>query len=325
MAAASAHHPIAVYGAIVANALIAVIKFVAAFLTGSSAMLSEGIHSVVDTGNQLLLLLGIHKSKKPADESHPFGHGKDLYFWGLVVAMLLFGIGGGMSMYEGISHLRHPSELSDPTWSYVVLGLAFILEAVVLVIAVRELLRQKPEGANWWQAMRLSKDPAIYIVVAEDAAALAGVTVAAGGIFLGHLLNDPFWDGAASIVIGLILSIVAVFLAYESKGLLLGESADPVIVRAVKAMAEGDEAVQAVQSPLTMHFGPHNVLLTMSVQFKPHLSGAELVAGIDRLETAIKKKFPQVTRIFIEAGSFTERPTDSSGKTGDAAGEISPA
>lgn len=325
MASGSAAHPIAVYGAIAANAIIAVIKFIAAYITGSSAMVSEGIHSVVDTGNQLLLLLGIHKSKKPADEMHPFGHGKDLYFWGLVVAMLLFGIGGGMSIYEGISHLRHPSELSDPTWSYVVLALAFVIEAIVLVIAVRELLRQKPKGANWWQAMRASKDPAIYVVVAEDAAALAGVMVAAGGIFLGHWLNNPLWDGAASIVIGVILAVVAVFLAYESKGLLLGESADPVIVRAVKALAEGDAAVRAVQSPLTMHFGPHNVLLTMAVEFKPHLTGAELVAGVDRLQAGIKKKFPQVTRIFIEADSFTDGAKDVASDHKAITGDTAPA
>lgn len=306
MASGSAHHPIAVYGAIIANALIAVIKFVAAYLTGSSAMLSEGIHSVVDTGNQLLLLLGIHKSKKPADDSHPFGHGKDLYFWGLVVAMLLFSIGGGMSIYEGITHLRHPSELSDPTWSYVVLGLAFIIEGTVFVIAIRELMRQKPKGANLWQAMKASKDPAIYIVVAEDAAALAGVTVAATGIFLGHLLNNPFWDGAASIVIGLILAIVAMYLAYESKGLLLGESADPEIVRGVKDLAQADDAVHAVQTPLTMHFGPHNVLLAMSVEFQPDLSGGQLAAAIDRLQAGIQEKFPQITRIFIEADAISK-------------------
>ncbi len=303
---ASANKPIAVYGAIAANALIAVIKFTAAFFTGSSAMVSEGIHSVVDTGNQLLLLLGIRKSKKPADESHPFGHGKDLYFWGLVVAMLLFSIGGGMSIYEGISHLRHPKELSDPTWNYVVLALAFLIEGIVFIIAIRELQRRKQKGMNLWQAMKASKDPAIYVVVAEDAAALAGVTVAAVGIFLSHWLNDPVWDGVASIVIGGILALVAVFLAYESKALLLGESADQTIVQGVRELAEQDATVHAVKSPLTMHFGPDDVLLAMSIEFKSHLSGVELAGVIDNLQSQIQKKFPSVKKIFIEADSITE-------------------
>lgn len=304
MASGSAAHPVAVYGAIVANLLIAVVKFVAAAITGSSAMLSEGIHSVVDTGNQLLLLLGIHQSKKPADEEHPFGHGKDLYFWGLIVSMLLFGIGGGMSVYEGITHLQHPVELTDPTWSYWVLGAAFVLEAVSFVIAVRELSHGKAKEDNFWQAMRRSKDPSIYVVVAEDAAALAGVVVAAVGIFMGHWLENPLWDGAASIVIGLILGVVAVFLAYESKGLLLGESADKEIVSGIYAIAGGDEAVVAVKPPLTMHFGPWNIFLAMSVQFRTDISSAEVVAAIDRLQVEIRREFPYVKRIFIEADSL---------------------
>jgi len=310
MPSATAKHPITVYFAIGANALIAVIKFVAAFFTGSSAMLSEGIHSVVDTGNQLLLLLGIHRSKKPADELHPFGHGKELYFWGLIVAMVLFGIGGGMSVYEGISHLLHPSPLTDPTWSYVVLGIAFVVEGIALTVALRELLRRKQKNESVWQAMRGSKDPAIYVVVAEDTAALLGVVVAALGIFLGHRLNNPMWDGTASIVIGGILAAVAVFLAWESKGLLIGESADVEIVRRVHELAEADPAVESVQRPLTMHFGPDQVLLAMGVHFKSKLPASELVAAVDRLKARIEKDCPRIQRIFIEAASLKEHSAE---------------
>jgi cation diffusion facilitator family transporter len=306
MPSGSASHPIAVYGAIAANLVIAIVKFIAAFITGSSAMLSEGIHSVVDTGNQLLLLLGIHQSKRPADDSHPFGHGKDLYFWGLVVAMLLFGIGGGMSVYEGITHLQHPVKLTNPTWSYVVLGVAFLLEGTSFIIAMRELHHDKARKATWWEAMRNSKDPSIYVVVAEDAAALAGVVVAAAGIFLGHWLENPLFDGAASIAIGVILGIVAVFLAYESKGLLLGESADPDIVAGIQSIAAKDEAVEAVKPPLTMHLSPRNILLAMTVQFHQDLSATEVVAAIDRLQCQIQQQFPEVTRIFIEADAFSK-------------------
>lgn len=302
----SDNHPIAVYGAIAANMLIAVVKFVAASITGSSAMLSEGIHSVVDTGNQLLLLFGIHKSKKPADESHPFGHGKDLYFWGLVVAMLLFGIGGGMSIFEGITHIQHPSKMTSPVWSYVVLGISFLMEGASFTVALRELTQQKPKRQGIWKAMRESKDPAIFIVVAEDCAALVGIIIAAGGIFLGHWLENPVYDGAASIAIGMVLSVVAVFLAYQSKGLLLGESADAAIVHGIQELARNDPAVKALKRPLTMHFGPHNVLLVMMVEFNPELTAAEIVIAVDRLQKQICTAFPDIVRVFIEADSFRD-------------------
>jgi cation diffusion facilitator family transporter len=302
MRAGSAEHPISVYGAMAANIIIAIIKFVAAFFTGSSAMLSEGIHSTVDTGNQFLLLFGIHKSRKPADDSHPFGHGKELYFWSLIVAMLLFGIGGGMSVYEGITHLAHPNEMTDPRWSYGVLATAFLVEGTSLMIALRELLHKKKE-IHVWQAMRASKDPSIYVVVAEDSAALVGVCIAAAGIWLAHHFNNPMWDGAASIVIGLIMAIVAVFLARESKGLLLGESADPEILNKVREVTSSDTDVVDVYDVLTSHFGPRNVLLAMKVHFNPELQANDVVAAVDRLKDDIRLKIPVIRRIFIEADS----------------------
>jgi cation diffusion facilitator family transporter len=253
--AATSDKPVAVYGAIAANFIIAVTKFVAALLTRSSAMLSEEIHSLVDMGNQLLLLCGIKRSRRPPDEQHPFGHGKELYFWSLIVAMLLFGLGGGMSFYEGVRHLRHPSPLGDPTWNYVVLGIAAIAEGAAWWVALKELLRNRGER-SLWRAVRESKDPAVYTVLAEDTAAILGLLVAFLGIFLGHRLGNPSYDGAASMVIGVLLAAVAVFLAYESRGLLIGESADAEVVQRVRQIVEAEPAVIRVAAPFTCISAP---------------------------------------------------------------------
>jgi cation diffusion facilitator family transporter len=293
-----------VYGAIAANAVIGVSKFAAGIISGSSAMLSEAIHSVVDTGNELLLLLGIHRSKKPADELHPFGHGKELYFWSLIVAILLFGLGGGMSIYEGISHLRHPAVIKDPTWNYVVLGVAFIAEGTSWAIALNKLLKRKKAGQGIWDAVRASKNPAVFVVLAEDSAALLGIVVAFLGVLLGHTLSNPYLDGAASIIIGLILATVAAFLSYESRDLLVGESADADVLQAIRRLAEADPAVVGVSRPLTMHFGPEQVLLNLDIEFRPDLSASEITAAVDRLEAGIRKERPSIKRIFIEAESL---------------------
>ena len=235
--------PIAVYGAIAANLAVAVSKFIVAAITGSSAMLSEGIHSVVDTGNQLLLLLGLRQSQRPPDHKHPFGYGQALYFWGLIVAVLLFGVGGGMSFYEGISHLQHPSEFENAIWSYVVLGLALVFEGISWTIAYRELSHNQ-RGQSLWQLFRESKNPSTFTVLIEDSAAILGLLVAALGIFLSQLTNKPLYDGAASMVIGVILVVAAILLIRESGGLLIGESASSEVVRAVREIAAGDAAVQ---------------------------------------------------------------------------------
>ena len=304
--AGPADKPTAVYAAAGANFIIAVTKFVAAGVTGSSAMLSEGVHSVVDTGNQLLILLGIRRSTRPADDRHPFGYGKELYFWSLIVAMLLFGIGGGISFYEGVRHLRHPSEMGDPTWNYVVLGIAVVVEFFAWWIALRALLATRGERSVW-RALRESKDPAVFIVLGEDTAAMLGLVVAFLGVFLGHQLDMPILDGIASLVIGVILALVAVFLAYESKGLLLGESADVGVVQGVRALAERDPAVERVGRPLTMHLGPRQILLNLDVQFRSELSAAEVTGAVDRLEQAIRAEYPDVKRIFLEAESLKDR------------------
>lgn len=292
--------PVAVYGALAANLAIAIVKFIAAVITGSSAMISEGIHSVVDSGNQLLLLFGIHRSRKPPDENHPFGHGKELYFWSLIVAIVLFGVGGGMSIYEGVLHLQHPSELRDPTWSFAVLAAAFVFEMISFVIAFREF-RREVGGKSLWRAFRTSKDPSVFTVLAEDTAALAGLVVAFVGVYLTWLFREPAWDGAASIVIGGLLALVAVFLARESKGLLVGESADMELVREARGLIESDAAVERVEQALTMHLGADQILLAVDAVFRPQLSARELVEAIERIEGKIRLRHPAIQRVFLEA------------------------
>lgn len=298
--------PVAVYGAIVANFVIAVAKFAAGAFTGSSAMLSEGIHSLADTGNQTLLLLGIHQSRRPPDELHPFGHGKELYFWSLIVAIILFGVGGGMSLYEGITHLQHPSEIGDPTWNYVVLGIGLVAEGISWLIALRVFLRAKGKDENLWRALRSSKDPAIFVVVAEDSAALAGLIIAFFGVFLGHRLNNPYFDGAASIAIGAVLVVVAIFLAYESRALLVGESANPELIRSVRSLAEREEAVRRVRRLLSMHLAPDQILLNLDIEFQPELPFREVAAAIERLEAAIRGKHAEIAYMFVEAESLAQ-------------------
>ncbi len=296
-----------IYAAMAANLAIAVAKFGAAYVSGSSAMLAEGIHSLVDTGNEMLLLLGLKRSRRPADELHPFGHGKELYFWTLIVAVLLFGLGGGMSIYEGVTHVLNPEALGDPTWSYVVLGVAFVAEGTSWLIALRALVAAKNPHASVWRALHDSKDPSVFMILGEDSAALIGIVVAFLGVFLGHRLDNPYFDGSASIVIGLVLAAVAVLLIYESKELLIGESADRDLVRRVREIVASDPAVSSARPPLTMHLGPRWVLLNIDIEFRPNLTMTELTTAIDRLEESIRREYPQIQRIFIEARAFRQR------------------
>lgn len=293
-----------IYAAMTANVAIAVAKFVAAWFTGSSAMLSEGIHSLVDTGNGLLLLLGIRRSQQPPTEEHPFGHGKELYFWSLIVAILIFSLGGGMSFYKGIAHLRHPAPLTDPTWNYVVLGLSAVFEGAALILSLKTFNAHRG-NKPFWTALRASKDPGNFAVIFEDSAALLGLAVAALGVFLSHALHNPYLDGAASLVIGLILVVTATLLAYESKGLLIGEGADPEVLRRIQALAQADPAVRAARRPLTMHLGPEEVLLVLDINFRQELTAAEVEVAVDRLERGIRALHPPIKRIFIEAQSVS--------------------
>lgn len=289
--------------ATVANLAIAATKFAAAAVTRSSAMLSEAIHSVVDSGNGLLILVGLRRSEKPPDEDHPFGHGLELYFWTFLVAIMIFAVGGGMSFYEGIVHLRRPEPIRNPFWSYVVIGAAFLFEGGSWLVALTGW-RSVSGGRPFWKAYADSKDPTRFLVLFEDSAAIAGLLVAAAGIWLTHRSGDPRFDGAASLVIGVILAGVAVILAVDTRRLLIGETARPEIVRSIRAIVQQDPATERVAMPLTMHLGPRGILVNLDVQFRRGLSAAELERAVDRLEARIKNAHPEVERIFLEARSL---------------------
>ena len=292
---------ISLYGGIAANVAIAVSKFVAAYFTRSSAMLSEGIHSLVDSGNGILLLYGVHQSQKPADAQHPFGRSKELYFWALIVAMLIFAIGGGMSFYEGIKHIEHPEPLTDPVWNYVVLGVSIVFEGVAAVLSLRALAAGSEAGESVWQQLRTSKDPAAFASVLENGAALLGLGFALAGVFFGHLLNDPLLDGAASIAIGLLLMAVAVVLVARTKTLLVGTGVDADTLASLERIAQAQPHVSQTRAPLTMYLGPADVVLALDVVFADHLNADEVAATVEQLQNAIRAEHPEMTRIFIEA------------------------
>jgi cation diffusion facilitator family transporter len=317
MSSHTSESPIAVYGAIASNLIIAAAKFTAAFFTGSSAMLSEGIHSLVDTGNEGLLLLGVHHSRKPADAQHPFGHGMELYFWSLIVAIVLFGLGGGMSFYEGIAHLQQGSEMGNPLWNYVVLAVALVAEGTSWSIGLRQLLKER-RGQSLWRTLRASKDPSVYTVVAEDSAALVGIVWAFLGVFIGHRFESVHADAIASMLIGVTLAAVALFLAYESRSLLMGESADAQVVQRIQELAQDDPAVVRVRRPLTMYFGPREVLLNLDVEFRPDLSAQEVTEAVDRLESKIRSEEPVIKRIFIESESLKPAARVGNGQGDDS-------
>lgn len=291
---------IAIYGAIGANVAIAISKFVAAFFTGSSAMLSEGIHSLVDSGNGLLILFGVHQAEKPADAHHPFGRSKELYFWSLIVAILVFSVGGGMSFYEGVEHLKHPAPITDATWNYVVLGLSLLFEGTSFFLAFREFNKSR-HGAGFWTTLGRSKDPSVFAILMEDLAALLGLVIALAGVYFGHKLNNPYFDGGASIFIGVLLVSVAVFLIYKTKGLLVGEGVDEETLDALETLARRQRGVEQVRRPLTMYLGPQDVVLALDVEFHDHLSAVEVEKAVDELQDAIRGQYPEFKRIFIEA------------------------
>lgn len=292
----------AVYGAIAANVAIAATKFVVAGITGSSAMLSEGVHSLVDTGNGVLLLVGMRRSERPPTPEHPFGHGKELYFWSLIVGVLIFGLGGGVSIYEGVAHIRSPAEaMDDPFWNYVVLAAAAVFEGGSLAISWRQFMRQRIGDDDAWEALRSSKDPATYTVVAEDSAALAGLAIAALGVFLSHRLQMPALDGAASICIGVLLAGVAVLLIRESRGLLVGEGVRADTAHAIREILREVSGGGEAGPLLSMYIGADQVLLTTTLPFPPGTPIDEAAAAVRSAEQRIRQRFPKVSRIYIEA------------------------
>ena len=301
---------LAIYGAIGANIAIAISKFVAAYFTGSSAMLSEGIHSFVDSGNGFLILLGVKQSEKPPSPQHPFGRSKELYFWALIVAVLVFSVGGGMSFYEGIEHLRHPAPITDPTWNYVVLGLSIVFEGISCTLALKAF-NQDRGGMGFWETLRRSKDPSVFAILMEDIAALVGLVFALAGVYLGHAFNNPYFDGGASILIGLLLVSVAIFLIYKTKGLLVGEGVDQETVVALQAIARAQPGIENVRPPLTSYLGPQDVVLALDVQFNRNLTAVQVEQAIDGLQDAIRAKYPEFKRIFIEAKSIGHKEREA--------------
>ncbi|HEY6118471.1 MAG TPA: cation diffusion facilitator family transporter [Pyrinomonadaceae bacterium] len=295
----------AIFAAIAGNIAIAITKFIAAFFTGSSAMLSEAIHSIVDTGNGGLMLFGSYKSRKPADGEHPFGHGRELYFWTLIVAILIFAVGGGMSMYEGITHLIQPTETRASLWNYVVLGFATVFEGSSWIVAWRAFKKERGE-LGILEAIHQSKDPTSFSVLLEDSAALIGLLLAFFGIFLGHILNLPILDGIASVLIGLLLCMVAVLIVYESKGLLIGEGLEREAVNDLRSMVSSDATVEHVQDLNTMYLGPNDVLLTIELHFRSTISADEVRKAVARIRQKIQSRHPDIKRIFFGSESIED-------------------
>ena len=293
-----------IYAAIAANLGIAVAKFIVAGITGSAAMVAEGIHSAVDTGNEFLLLLGERRSARAPDRKHPVGYGKSLYFWALIVALSVFSLGGGLSIYHGVDALQNPPPLEDPMWSYVVLGVAALFEGYSWNVSRKELNTARKPGATLWQAVRASKDASVFTIFIEDSAALLGLGIAAAGIALGHYFNNPYIDPAASIVIGLLLLGAAVMLARETGGLLVGEAIDHDELAALKALFLREPALDSVASLRTMQLGPEEVLLAASVQFRRGLSIDKVEAAIGRIETAVAAEHPVIRQIYFDASAL---------------------
>jgi len=294
--------------ALLANLGIAISKFAAAAITGSSAMLTEGVHSVVDCTNQLLLMWGRRASKRPPDKLHPFGYGRELYFWSFVVAVMVFALGAGVSVYEGIIHIAEPEEAVSPLIAYAVLVVAFFLEGWSTLEAYRDF--NKAKGLlSWWQAIRRSKDPPAFIVLLENGAAMAGIIAAGIGLALSQLTGDPFFDGAASVVIGVILGVTACLLAYESKALLIGEAADPELVSALHDMVQSCKGVTAVGQVLTVHSAPDQITAMLSVDFDDDITARDVEALVWGIEVEAAKRFPMVRRLYLRPRSPVDLDT----------------
>ncbi|MEO7504681.1 MAG: cation diffusion facilitator family transporter [Sphingomicrobium sp.] len=297
----------AIYAALIGNVLIAVTKGVAATITGSSAMLSEAVHSAVDTGNALLLLYGLKRAAKPPDQRHPYGYGRELYFWCFVVALLVFALGAGISVYEGIDHIRHPEPISRPLVNYIVLGLAILFEGTSWWFGWKAFSASR-RGGGLWESITDSKDPTNFMVLFEDSAALLGIVIALVGTFLSIELGDPRIDGAASILIGLVLAVVAVVLGRESKELLIGERASPELSAAIRQTAVEEPCVIEVGDIITSQLAPDQVIATLGVVIDANLRVPEVEQLIVRMEREIRERHPQLFRVFVRPQSHERKP-----------------
>ncbi len=292
-----------IYVALIGNGLIAITKVIAAGMTGSAAMLSEAIHSVADTGNEILLLYGLQRAKLPADKDFPFGHGKEIYFWSFVVALLLFAGGAGISLFKGIDQLVEPLPVKHSNINFCVIGFALIFEGASWYIALKEFARRK--GAwGYLQAIHRAKDPSVFIVLLEDSAAIIGLVVAFIGILLSQITGNPVYDAAASVIIGLILAITAIVLAIETKSLLIGESANKEVVQGIREIAGSCQEIKQVNEVLTMHMGPDFILVNISVDFVDPILATDVEVTVAKLDKEIKQAYPHVQRIFIEVETW---------------------
>jgi cation diffusion facilitator family transporter len=295
---------IAVVASIAANVAIAGTKFTAAAVTGSSAMLAEAVHSLVDTADGTLLLIGQRRSRVPPDAEHPIGHARELYFWSLMVAVLFFALGGGVSVYEGLQRILNPEPLRDPTWNYVVLAAATLFDGTSWLIGFRQL-RRRAAGRGLMAQLRRTKDPTLTAVLLEDTADLAGIVLAFLGIYLGHRLGMPALDGIASIAVGLVLATVATLLIAQTRSLLVGEGADSEVVAAIRRLVAQEPLVVTAKYPLTVHLGPHDVFVAIAAEFAPQLRAEEVARVIERIEARIRDAVPDVRHIYIEASSLS--------------------
>jgi cation diffusion facilitator family transporter len=289
----------AIYSALIANLVISITKFIAAAVTRSSAMASEGIHSLVDTINEILLLVGIKQASKPPDAKRPFGYGKELYFWSFIVSILIFSVGGGISFYEGFINLKHPELIKNPFWNYIVLAIAFLSDGASFVIALKNFNKHRGDSPFWATVIK-SKDPTTFVVLFEDAADVLGLLVAFLGIYLGHKLQNAYFDAVASIVIGFILTAVSVVLTKESRSLLMGETASPQLIDNAVQITESNEVIDSVNHQLSMVLGPEEVLLVLKTTINKDVSSMEFVQAVEKIKEKIKEKHPQLKLIFIE-------------------------
>jgi cation diffusion facilitator family transporter len=306
--AANSSSKTVIYAALAGNLAIALTKLGAALFTGSSAMLSEAVHSFVDTGNEVLLLYGLRRAAKPPDEAHPLGHGREIYFWSFIVALLIFALGAGVSVYEGVSHVRRPTPIESPLVNYIVLGLSFLFEGGSWCVALREFRAAKGD-LGYYEAVHESKDPTTFMVLFEDSAALLGLLIAFAGTYVGDMLDLPVLDGVASIGIGAVLAITAIFLARESKGLLMGEEAHPAVVRSIRRIASEQPGVERVNGILTVHLAPRQIVAALSLEFADDLPATEIEAVVASLEQRIRAAHPAVFTVFVKpqtAGLFQQ-------------------
>lgn len=306
---------LAVLGALFANGLITVLKFAAAVITGSTGMMAEALHSAADTTNQVFLLLGLRFFKRPASQKHPFGYGKERFFWSFIAAIFIFGVGSTYAIYEGIVKLRHPHPPENLEWAYWVLAISFVLEAGSIALAIyQEMKEAHHEGLTFFAYLRESKDPTAKTVIFEDSAALLGIVIAGAGIYLTEHHTGPgdgaYWDGMASIVIGLVLAVVAFVLARTSRGLLLGEAANPKIVSAIVKAIESHPNVVKVVELLTMHLAPKQILINAHINLRDDLVTGDIVKTVEEVEELIKQAEPKVEMIFLETARQSESPDE---------------